>query len=197
MREIYRSGTPCFGSCWGLQLGAVAAGGVVVANPRGREIGFARRIQLTDSGRHHPMFDGKPPLFDAIAVHLDEVAVVPPATTVLATNAWSPVQAAEIAFEGGTFWGVQYHPEYDFAEIASVFRRYGAALFEQGLFRDEADKAGYVADLDALQKAPADPALVWRHGLDATVTDPAIRHRELKNWIEKAVLPAKSDRGRA
>ena len=44
MRAIYASGTPCFGSCWGIQIGAVAAGGTVTANPKGREVGFARRI---------------------------------------------------------------------------------------------------------------------------------------------------------
>ena len=35
MRAVYASGTPCFGSCWGLQVGAVAAGGEVRRNPNG------------------------------------------------------------------------------------------------------------------------------------------------------------------
>jgi GMP synthase (glutamine-hydrolysing) len=54
MRAIYASGTPCFGSCWGIQMGAVAAGGTVTRNPRGREVGFARRITLNeaDPSRH-------------------------------------------------------------------------------------------------------------------------------------------------
>src|SRR6266403_1862586 len=37
VREIFARGSPMFGSCWGLQLAAVAAGGEVALNPAGRE----------------------------------------------------------------------------------------------------------------------------------------------------------------
>ncbi|NWH07168.1 MAG: type 1 glutamine amidotransferase [Alphaproteobacteria bacterium] len=197
MRQIYRSGTPCFGSCWGLQVATVAAGGTVIANPRGREIGFARDITLNEAGLRHPMYEGKSSHFDAIAVHLDEVALIPEGMTVLAANAWSPVQAAEIRHDGGLFWGVQYHPEYTFGEIASVFRRYGKPLFEQGIFRTEEEKQAFVVDLATLEASPTDPALVWRFGLGPAVTDKALRTLEIRNWIEHAVKPAKSTRGRA
>jgi len=69
-REILRARTPLFGSCWGLQLMTVAAGGVVRANPKGREIGIGRRITLTPAGRDHPMYRDKGSTFDAITVHL-------------------------------------------------------------------------------------------------------------------------------
>ncbi len=111
MRAIYASGTPCFGSCWGIQMGCVAAGGTVVANPNGREVGFARRIAPTEIGRGHPLLAGRPAAFDAPAIHLDTVALPPHGTTILASNSISQVQAAEIKHDGGTFWGVQYHPE--------------------------------------------------------------------------------------
>ena len=102
MRAIYASGTPCFGSCWGIQVGAVAAGGTVVANPKGREIGLARRITLTEAGRSHPLLAGRPLAFDAPAIHLDTIAVPPPGTTVLASNAYSTAHAAQIeAFRVG------------------------------------------------------------------------------------------------
>src|SRR5262245_8963161 len=55
-KSVFAAGIPCFGSCWGLQVGVTAAGGNVVRNPRGREFGFARRIALTEEGRHHGMF---------------------------------------------------------------------------------------------------------------------------------------------
>jgi GMP synthase-like glutamine amidotransferase len=70
-RAALKSGTPVFGSCWGLQVLTVAAGGVVRKNPKGREIGFGRRIKLTEPGRKHPMYVGKPEVFDAVTVHLD------------------------------------------------------------------------------------------------------------------------------
>jgi GMP synthase (glutamine-hydrolysing) len=141
--------------------------------------------------------DGKPEVFGAICVHLDEVAVLPESTTVLAANDWSRVQAAEITIRGARFWGVQYHPEYDFAEIAAVFRRYGQALYDQGIFTGPGDKAAFVEDLLALGARPDDPALNWRYGLDAAITDASLRHRELINWIRHLVLPVRSERGRS
>src|SRR3712207_4758104 len=71
MRAIYASGTPAFGSCWGLQVGAAAAGGDVAKNPRGRQLGFARRITLTEAGRAHPMLAGRPAAYHAPAIHPD------------------------------------------------------------------------------------------------------------------------------
>src|SRR4051794_12621515 len=53
MRAAYASHTPIFGSCWGLQVGAVAAGGDVRRNPLGREVVFARRLTPTEAGRSH------------------------------------------------------------------------------------------------------------------------------------------------
>jgi GMP synthase (glutamine-hydrolysing) len=95
MRAIYASGTPSFGSCWGLQVATVAAEGDVRQNPAGREIGFARRLTLTDAGRTHPMLAGRPSAYDAPAIHLDTVTVLPDDCTVLSANAVSAVQAAE------------------------------------------------------------------------------------------------------
>ena len=38
--EAGNAGLPIFGSCWGLQIAVMAAGGMVAYNPRGREVGF-------------------------------------------------------------------------------------------------------------------------------------------------------------
>ena len=85
------SGVPIFGSCWGLQVAVTACGGEVVLNADGREFGIARKISRTKAGRGHPLYDGKPDVFDAVAVHKDEVSRLPPGATVLARNAHSPV----------------------------------------------------------------------------------------------------------
>src|SRR4051794_9731185 len=47
-QAVLHAGTPVFGSCWGLQVLTVAGGGSVRKNPKGREIGFGRRIKLTE-----------------------------------------------------------------------------------------------------------------------------------------------------
>ena len=73
VRAALTTGTPLFGSCWGLQVITAAAGGSVRKNPKGREIGFGRGIRLTEAGRKHPMYVGKLDVFNAPTVHLDEV----------------------------------------------------------------------------------------------------------------------------
>ena len=196
-REVLKARTPLFGSCWGLQVITVAAGGTVRANPKGREIGIARRIALTPAGRGHAMYDGKASVFDAVTVHLDEVETLASGTTVLATNAQSDVQAAEIRIDGATAWAVQYHPEFSLADMAAIMRRYGRRLLNEGFFADEAARDAYVADLDALDREPGNKPLAWRHGVDQTVLDRSVRTAEIANWITHLVLPARGKRGRA
>ena len=60
MRAVYASRTPAFGSCWGLQVAAVAAGGDVRLNPAGWEVGIARRLD-PDRGGEGPSDAGRPP----------------------------------------------------------------------------------------------------------------------------------------
>ena len=197
MRAIYASRTPSFGSCWGLQVGAVAAGGTVTANPAGREIGFARKITLTDAGRKHPLLAGRPLAYDAPAIHLDAVVAPPADAIVLARNALTPMQAAEIRHDGGVFWGVQYHPEFSLTETAAILRRMAPALINEGFRRDPADVTRYCDDLIALDADPTRHDLAWAHGLDADVLEPVRRLTEIRNFISHRVQPAMSERSRA
>jgi GMP synthase (glutamine-hydrolysing) len=195
-RAVLRARTPLFGSCWGLQVVTVAAGGSVRANPKGRELAIGRRIALTQAGRDHPMYAGKAGVFDAVTVHLDEVETLAPGTTVLAANAQSDVQAAEIKMDGATAWCVQYHPEFSLADMAAIVRRYGKRLMSEGFFADEAARDEYVADLVALDRAPDNKPLAWRYGIDATVLDRSVRTAEIANWITHQVLLTRAKRGR-
>lgn len=197
MRAVYASGTPAFGSCWGLQLGAAAAGGDVARNPQGREIGFARGITPTEAGRVHPMLAGRAAAYDAPATHTDVVTVAPPDCTILSFNANSAIQAAEIRAAGGSLWGVQYHPEFSLLELASILERRAEILVREGFCESLEDAASYVADLATLDAEPHRTDLAWRHGLDAELLDPARRTREIRNFVEHRVKPARSARGRA
>lgn len=196
VRALLAAGTPVFGSCWGLQVMTVATGGSVRRNPKGRELGFGRGIRLTEAGRKHPMYIGKPDVFNAPTVHLDEVETLPPGAVVLATNAVSDVQSAEIHVNGAVGWGVQYHPEYPLREIAAIVRRIGKRLIEEGFFLDTDDIKAFAADLDALDQNPADKRLAWRHGISKNVLDTRLRVSEVANWIEYHVLPKRAKRGR-
>jgi len=196
VRAALTSGTPIFGSCWGLQVITAAAGGSVRKNPQGREIGFGRRIRLTDAGRKHPMYAGKLDVFNAPTVHLDEVETLAPGMTVLATNTVSAVQSAEIRTNGSVAWGVQYHPEYPLREVAVIVRRIGTRLIEEGFFADETDMRSYAQDLDTLDRDPECKRLVWRHGISENILDKKLRVSEISNWIEYQVLPMRGKRGR-
>jgi GMP synthase (glutamine-hydrolysing) len=188
-RAALAAGVPIFGSCWGLQVLTVAAGGVVRRNPRGREIGFGRRIHLTSAGSDHPMFRGKAKLFDAVTVHLDEVATLAPGMTVLATNHHSTVQAAEIRTNAGIAWGVQYHPELSLTDLAVIMRRYGLRLVEEGFFAGAEALDVFTVELEALDRDPTDRALAWRYGVDTAVLDRRLRVKELDNWLTSQVQP--------
>jgi len=196
VRTLLGSGTPVFGSCWGLQLLTTAAGGSVRRNPKGREVGFGRAIRLTAAGREHPMYAGKSDSFDALSVHLDEVETLAPNTSVLALNAMAGVQAAEIRGDGTVAWGVQYHPEYSLKELAAIVRRTGIKLVEEGFFAAEPDLVQYANELLALDREPTNKPLAWRHGVDGAVLDRRLRVKEVANWIDRMVLPTRSSRGR-
>jgi len=196
VRTAMSTGTPLFGSCWGLQVITAAAGGSVRKNPKGRELGFGRGIRLTDAGRKHPMYIGKHDVFNAPTVHLDEVETLAPGTTVLATNAMSEVQSAEIRSNGSVAWAVQYHPEYPLRELAAIVRRIGTRLIGEGFFADEHGVHGFARDLDTLDRDPDCKRLSWLHGISQNVLDKRLRTSEVANWIEYQVLPTRVKRGR-
>jgi GMP synthase (glutamine-hydrolysing) len=187
-KAVFDAGVPFFGSCWGLQVAVTAAGGEVRANARGREFGFARRILLTDAGREHPVFAGKPVAFEAPTVHRDEIAALPVGAAILARNDFG-VQAASFTWRSGTFWGVQYHPEYDYLDMAAAAERYGETLVTEGIFRDTPALATFAAELRALQANPSEGTLLWKHALGPAMRSEALRLLEIRNWLAAMVLP--------
>ncbi len=193
--EAFESGTPFFGSCWGLQIVAEALGGKVILNPRGREIGIGRRIVLTDEGRGHGMYDGKPTAFDAVTVHKDEISEMPKGARLLASNEVSHVQAVEIIDGNNHFWGVQYHPEFSLGDIAIIMSRYGTGLIDDGLFSDEQEAAHFRQGLKDLHQDPMRNDLAFRYSADRTVLDFDLRTLEIRNWIDKIVRPRSQTEG--
>ena len=189
MRAIFGSGTPSFGSCAGLQVATVAAGGTVRANPCGREVAFARRLTPTEAGAKHPLLRGRPQVYEAPAFHTDEVETLPGGAMLLASNRVSEVQAAEIRCGEGVFWGVQYHPELSLVEIAAALRRQSDDLIDEGLALDREGIDNQAELIEALGRTPTRRDLAWRLGLDEEVTHPRRRTAELRNFVEHLVRP--------
>jgi len=181
-RELLDAGVPSFGSCFAIQLATVALGGRCGASGRGREFGVSRAIRLSAEGRAHPLYRDKPAEFDAFTSHADEVVALPPGARLLASNAWSKVQGASLA--DGRFQAVQYHPEYDLHEVASLCRLRAAELVAQGTFAslDEAER--YTRDLEALHADPGRDDLAKRLDVGPSLLDPEVRTLEVRNWLQ-------------
>jgi len=182
-RAVYAAGVPSFGSCWAAQLSVAAAGGRCDVNPKGREFGVARRITLSDAGRAHPLYRDKPAQFDAWTSHADHVVELCDGAQLLASNEWSRVQAVAVERERGRFWALQYHPEYDAHEVASLCRLRQAELVAQGTFADEAAAADWVAKLEALHAEPANAQLAASLGVGPDLLDFGRRTVEVRNWL--------------
>ena len=188
-RAIWNAGVPAFGSCWGLQLMTAALGGTVRLNPNGREIGVARRISATDAGRGHALYEGKRGAFDALCSHEDEVETLPAGAELLASNATSRVQAMAVRDGARSFWGVQYHPEFDFGSVAAIISLRAQRHLDEGLAGTAGEVDTIVSDFQALARGPVRKDLVWKYGLHADVLDAGLRTREFGNWLNTQVLP--------
>ena len=183
-REGFRRGLAAFGSCWALQLAAVAAGGICHKNPNGREFGLARKITLNEIGRAHPFYAGRPaPVFDGFTSHFDAVAHLPACGTVLAGNAITSIQAADIQHERGRFFAVQYHPEFDFGEIAALAKFRGGGLIDDGFMADATALETFIDQCMGLHSVPARTDLGWSLGADDDVLDISRRQNEFINWL--------------
>jgi len=182
-RKLMNSGTASWGSCWGIQLSALVGGGEVALNPRGREWGIARGIELNDAARTCAMLAGKPTKFDAFIMHLDEVTRLPEATVSLGGNTHSPIQAAVVEQGDGCFWGTQYHPEYNLHEMGRLIAARAEALVSEGHFPDKEAVADYASDMKALYANPDSAELRERLEVGDDIIDPQIREIELRNWL--------------
>lgn len=193
-RRAYREHIPSFGSCWAAQIAVVAAGGRVQPNPNGREMGIARKIQLTPAGRSHPMYEGKASVFDGFTSHDDAITHLPPGALVLSGNGWTQVQSVAVTHQGGTFWGLQYHPEYDLHEMARLTYCRIPKLIKHGFFRDETAALQHVDDLENLHTDPGRKDIAWRLGIDADIMNEDVRYCEVRNWVQRLVLPHSRER---
>jgi GMP synthase (glutamine-hydrolysing) len=188
LKHAADAGLPILGSCWGLQIAAVAGGGEVAFNPKGREVGFARKILVNDAGRAHPFLSKRATVFDAPCIHYDEVIRLPENATLLASNDHSLIQAAIIPLGASEVWAVQYHPEFDLRQLGQLYTLYADDMITQGFFANEAEIAAYCETLTALEAERANAGLAWQIGIDADITDDKRRRSEIIAWMEHAVL---------
>lgn len=188
-KASFAQGVAGFGSCWAAQIAVVAAGGRVAENPNGREMGIARKIELTPAGRAHPLYEGKPSVFDGFISHDDEITHLPPGAVCLAGNAWTQIQSVAVTHNGTPFWGLQYHPEYDLHELARLTSCRIPKLINHGFFQNEQAAHQYIELLETLHKDPTRTDIAWLLGIDADVMNDDVRLCEVRNWVNFCVMP--------
>ncbi len=189
-RAIYEAGVPQYGSCWGIQMAAVAAGGEVKKNPKGREWGITGTIRRTEAGKSSLLLKGKPDAYHGFIMHLDEVTRLPEGATLLATGDHTHVQALAVRHGKGEFWATQYHPEYNLYEMAQLIDARSGPLVKEGFFASEEDVHAHAAKLRALYEHPNDQDLRAELGIGDDVLDPEILQQELRNWVDYLVVPS-------
>jgi len=135
--DVFHSGVPFYGSCWGLQIASVVAGGKVKPCEKGWEFGLSQPISLTSTGKIHPCFRGRTGLFSSLVVHRDEIVKLPENSMVLATNSHSKVQAISFRYRKSEFFGVQYHPEFTISDLGFIARVLSKNLIRDEVFKNE------------------------------------------------------------
>jgi len=188
-KAAFEYGIPSYGSCWGIQMAAVAAGGEVEKNPRGREWSIGRDINLTEEGKRSRFLKAKPDVFDGFVMHLDEVTRIPEGGTILAFNHHCKVQALEVHHKHGTFWAAQYHPEYNLLEMAKLIAARATPLIAEGFFNDAQEVHRYADDMISLHNDATDRQLRKKLNIGDDIIDSQLREQELRNWIDHLVIP--------
>ena len=109
-QQVFDSGLPVLGICYGMQTMAKQLGGETEAADQ-REFGHAEvslvaADRLFEGLKDHP---GSPPRLDVWMSHGDHVSVAPPGFTITAKTDRIPVAA--FADDRRGWYGVQFHPE--------------------------------------------------------------------------------------
>jgi GMP synthase (glutamine-hydrolysing) len=146
-------------------------------------------VFVTDEGRAHPMMQGKPPVFCGFISHDDQVTALPAGATWLASNDWTRIQALAVKHQKGTFWAVQYHPEYDLADLAALIVVREPKLVKDRFFAGHDDLVAYVGKLRALAADHTRKDLRWQLDIDDDVLDIERRQLEFKNFVDLVVRP--------
>ncbi len=120
--QVFDSGSPLLGICYGMQTMAMQLGGKVEADHE-REFGYAQvdvaaPCRLLDGLKDHP---GSPPKLDVWMSHGDRVTALPSGFKVTARTANVPI--VSMADETRGYYGVQWHPEVTHTKQGSEMLR--------------------------------------------------------------------------
>ena len=169
--DVFKSGVPFYGSCWGLQVATMVSGGKVGPSKNGLEFGITEKIKLTEEGKRSPYFTNRKNNYRALSIHFDEIIDLPQNAVILAANTHSKVQAMTIDYKNSQFFGVQYHPEFKTADMATITSFLSKQLVANGLF-----PTSEAVD-DLFQK------LSDQIEIPNEITDYPLHTQEIRSWL--------------
>lgn len=132
IRTLLDEGTPLFGICYGHQLLARAAGGIVGFHPKGKEIG-TNSVHLSRHVQFDSLVNDSPSQFLAHTTHAQTILELPTQAVNLAFSSHDSNQAFRI---GENAWGVQFHPEFDEAIMRDYISKQSGQLILEGTNTD-------------------------------------------------------------
>ena len=180
-KELFTKKNKIFGSCWGLQVLATAAGGSVRKNPNGLEAVIANNIVINSNGINHPLYKNKPNNFDSFCWHYDEVETLPLDTKVLSSNKKSLVQSIVFTRGKSEVWAVQYHPEFDPKWISRLMKQRESLLLEEGIYKNSEEFNQLCSFLSEVKKNQNQKEKL---SISDTLIDKKIHTLELSNWLQ-------------
>lgn len=169
---VFKSGVPFYGSCWGLQVATVVAGGKVAKGESGLELNVSKPIELTEQGKESSLFVKRNQPYQALCIHYDEVSETPKNAKILAYNEHSKVQAMTFDYLNSSFFGVQYHPEFRPEVMAQII----------SFLKEKLIASNYYSSQDEANKAITD--LTSQSGLPEEITNYKLHTQEIDAWLK-------------
>ena len=169
--SVFKSGIPFYGSCWGLQVAAHVAGGVIGKSNNGLELGISKSIKLTESGKKSPFLKNRTDDYRALCIHYDEIITPPKNATILAYNEHSKVQAITFNYLKSTFFGVQYHPEFKPSDMALIISFLSDKLIKDDFFNSQMEADEFILNLIDINHIPQE------------VLNYKLHTQDIKSWL--------------
>ena len=167
MKECQKKIKNILAICWGLQVAATVAGGVVKRCNKGAHRGIAHNIKINKNGLSHPLYKNKNETFNTPAFNFDEVATLPNNSILLSSNEINNVMGVNFKNGISNIWGIQYHPEITYDKMISLIHFRKDRLLNNKAFIDENEINSHV-------KMIAD---------ENKITNKNARMKELENWL--------------